>query len=126
MDGRTKAPEEPKANSANGWDPHSIFEINQQAFQSWARGMSALTEHMGQFMQARWREDIGTWNKLTACRDPSQWLECQREYVEKSASDYLTESGKLACLALDLASDGFSALRPAVRETVPPREMAAA
>ncbi len=124
MDGSKKPSEGPKAGPAKAWDSRIMFDINQQAFQCWARSLSTLTQHMGQFVQTRLREDIDAWGKLSACRDPAQWLECQREYVEKSASDYLNESGTLARLALDMASEGFSALRPERGEMVRPSEMA--
>ena len=126
MDGSKKVTEEPKAAPAKVWDPRMVFDINQQAFQCWARSLSTLTEHMSQFAQARLREDIDAWGKLTACRDPGQWLECQREYVEKSTSDYLSESSTLARLALDIASEGFSALRSERGNTLRTGAMASA
>ncbi len=122
MSERTKSREGSQAHPTNGSAPPFFFNIDQQPFQSWARGMSALTEEMGQFMQARLREDIGAWSKLTACRDPSQLLETQRQYVEKSAADYLDEAGKLTRLALDMTNDSFSALRESGKGMTRPSE----
>jgi len=125
MEARKKVIEGSKAEGGNAWDPRSVLEMSQQALQSWARCVSAVSEHVGQFVQTRWHDDMDAWNRLAACRDPRAWLECQREYFEKSASDYLTESGELVRLAFDTARDGFAALRPSGGETARPREMAA-
>jgi Phasin protein len=123
---RKTSQERAKTNPTSGSAPDLLFNINQHAFQCWARGISALTEQMGQFVQARLREDIGTWSKLTACRDAGQLLECQRQYMEQSATDYLDEVGKLSDLTLEIASDAFSALHANAGGTARSSEMASA
>ena len=111
---------------ATGWDPSSVLAMNQQALECWARAISALTEEMGQFVQARLQEDMGTWAKLTACKDPSQAFECQRQYAEKAAADYLDEANKLSRLTMSIASDRFAAFQSNVGAAAPSKEFAAA
>ena len=97
--------------AASSWDPSSILAMNQKALECWARAISALTEEMGHFVQARLQEDMGTWTKLTSCKDPNQALECQRQYAEKAATDYFDEANKLSRLTIGLANDSFSAFQ---------------
>jgi len=97
--------------AASSWDPSSILAMNQKALECWTRAISALTEEMGHFVQARLQEDMGTWTKLTSCKDPTQAIECQRQYAEKAATDYFDEANKLSRLTMSLANDSFSAFQ---------------
>lgn len=105
-----KSPAGSTAKEPQSWDSRFLFDVNQQAIQRWTRGMSALSEQTNQFMQARFQEEIGAWNKLTACRNPPQLVEWQREYLEKAAADYLGQAEKLSLIAVEIANDSLAAL----------------
>jgi phasin family protein len=104
--------------AAKGWDGQvgSLLAINERAFRSWARGISAFTEEMSRFTQARLKEDAETWQVLAACRSPMDALECQRRYAEKAAEQYLAEAGKLSQIAVSVASENLSSLQSEAAE----------
>ena len=102
---------EAKAVTANNWDAGQLLAANQHALEAWARAVSALTDEVSQFVQARLREDMSTWTKLAACKDPSQAFECNSQYFQKATTDYFGEAGKLSRLTMNVASDSFSAFR---------------
>lgn len=110
----------------DGWDPRLLFRINQHAIECWARGGSALREEMTQFVHARMQEDMGTWARLTICRDPIEAFECQRHYAEKAATDYFDEAGKLSRLAMSIATESVSALQGEERAATSSQEARAA
>ncbi len=103
---------------AKGWDGQlsSLLAINERAFRSWARGISAFTEEMSRFTQARLREDTETWQVLVGCRNPMDALECQRRYAEKAAEQYLAEAGKLSEIAVSVANENLSSLQTEAAE----------
>ena len=103
-----KRPSEAKFGMPIGWDPTSLVSANQKALECWSRAVSALTEEVGQFMQARLQEDMGIWGKLTSCKDASQVFECQRQFVQKAATDYLDQANKLSRITMDLAGNGLA------------------
>jgi len=90
--------------------PFDFFAFNRSAFESWARNMSKLSQEMAQFMQARLKEESLMWEKLAACHDPAEVVQCQSEFAAKTGTDYVEASQKLSRLMLDFAkSYGFDA-----------------
>src|ERR1700751_3889983 len=81
----------------------TIFTYNRNAFESWARSMSKLSQEMAQFMQSRLKEEAAMWEKLAACRDPSELMQCQGEFAAKTGTDYAEAAQKLSRLMLDFA-----------------------
>jgi hypothetical protein len=82
----------------------TIFAFNRNAFESWAHNMSKLSQEMAQFMQSRLKEEAAMWEKLAACRDASELLQCQSEFAAKTGSDYTEAAQKLSRLMLDFAN----------------------
>ena len=101
------------AASGNAWLEQftGLFAFNEQAFASWARGVSAVAEEMGRFTQARWHEDAEIWQVLAACRNPLDAIECQRRYAEKAAGQYMEEANKLTQLVMDATNESFTSLQ---------------
>lgn len=85
-----------------------VFGMNCRAFESWAHGMSKLSNEMAQFMLTRLREESAMWEKLAACRDPADLIECQSQFAAKTGTDYAEAAQKLSRLMLDFAS-GYGA-----------------
>jgi len=98
---------------SNPWNGqlNSLFALNEEAFTSWARGVSAFAEEMGRFTQTRLHEDAEAWQVLATCRNPMDALECQRRYAEKAAGQYIEEANKLTQLVMDAANGGLSSLQ---------------
>ena len=82
----------------------TIFAFNRNAFESWARNMSKLSQEMAQFMQSRLKEEAAMWEKLAGCRDASELLQCQSEFATKTGTDYAEAAQKLSRLMLDFAN----------------------
>ncbi|HWE75156.1 MAG TPA: phasin family protein [Stellaceae bacterium] len=82
----------------------TIFAFNRNAFEAWAHNMSKLSQEMAQFMQSRLKEEGAMWEKLAACRDPAELLQCQSEFAAKTGTDYAEAAQKLSRLMLDFAN----------------------
>lgn len=103
------------------WDPSQFAGANQRAFDSWIRGMGAVTEEITQFAQTRLREDMATLTELAACKDINQAFACQRKYADKMAADYIDEFSKLSGLTISVTSaalqDASGSAAAAARES---------
>ncbi len=107
--------DKPKNASAgeSGAPFDTIFTFNRNAFQAWAQNMSQLSQEMAQFMQSRLKEEAAMWEKLAACHDPSELLQCQSEFAAKTGSDYAAAAQKLSRLMLDFANNSLKPNRAA-------------
>lgn len=86
----------------------TIFAFNRNAFETWANNMSKLSQEMAQFMQSRLKEEGAMWEKLAACRDPAELLQCQSEFAAKTGTDYAEAAQKLSRLMLDFANTSIT------------------
>ena len=94
-------------------DVDTMFAFNQRAFETWANGMSRLSQEMSQFMQTRLQQESEMWQKLAACRNPSDLVEAQSEFASKTGTDYAEVAQKLSRLMVDFASHlGTDAMHP--------------
>jgi hypothetical protein len=84
----------------------TIFAFNRNAFESWARNMSKLSQEMAQFMQSRLKEVAAMCEKLAACHDAADIVQCQSEFASKTGRDYAEAAQKLSRLMLDFANSG--------------------
>lgn len=96
-------PDDKRRSAAEPTAPFDFFAFNRGAFENWARNMSKLSQEVAQLMQARLKEESVMWDKLAACRDPSQVVQCQSEFAAKTGSDYVEAAQKLSRLMLDFA-----------------------
>jgi hypothetical protein len=101
------ATDKPKNASAaeSGAPFDTIFAFNRSAFESWAHNMSKLSQEMAQFMQSRLKEEAAMWEKLAACHDASELMQCQSEFAAKTGTDYAQAAQKLSRLMLDFANN---------------------
>lgn len=103
-------PDDVKATHSAGTDKEErgesapMFGMNRRAFESWANSMAKLSNEMAQFMLTRLREEAGMWEKLAACRNAADVIECQSQFVAKTGRDYAESAQKLSRLMLDFAS----------------------
>jgi len=82
----------------------TIFAFNRNAFEAWAHNMSKLSQEMAQFMQSRLKEEGAMWEKLAACRDAAELMQCQSEFAARTGTDYAEAAQKLSRLMLDFAN----------------------
>ncbi len=98
----------PEAWNAVFWP---TAEMNRRAFECWARGMSALSHDLAQFLQSRLLEDSTMWEKLATCRDPADAFACQSKFAAQAGADYAEAAQKFSRLMLDIAGSCGTGLR---------------
>jgi hypothetical protein len=84
----------PRAAKTNGAEAPMLMTAS--LWNEWMRQAFALSQEVSSFVMARASEDIGALTRLASCRDPAQFLECQQQFAQKAAGDYLAEGQKIA------------------------------
>ena len=84
----------------------------QAAFDCWARGISAFTEEVANFVQTRLREDMSALADLAKCKNAGEAFEFQSRFAQKTASEYFDEFNKVSRLAMTMASEVFATRQP--------------
>lgn len=59
-------------------------------------GTAEIAQEVVSFWQNRFRADVNVWKAFLECRTPGDLFECQRKFVEKTATDYVEEANKLS------------------------------
>jgi len=114
MTGREKIPGSPNAKSLlTGSMPQigALFDGNQRAMTRWFEGMLAIYQEVAQFAQYRLQEDTAAWLKLIGCRSPSDALECQKHFAERTSAEYSEEAVKLSEMMVSVATQALSPQR---------------
>lgn len=90
----------------------------RQTLETWMRsGDGALkraalfTEEIMDFSRNRFQADLEAWDAIASCRSPADFVECQRQYVQKASSDYLEEANKLTTGMMAFLTDVAAPLR---------------
>ncbi len=90
----------------------------QQALENWMQSgggalkrAALLSEELMNFSRSRLQADIEAWEAIGSCRSPADFLERQRQYVQKASSDYLEEATKLTTGMVAFLSDVATPLR---------------
>lgn len=71
---------------------HGWIETNSVMLQE---GLG-IAGQVAQFSQSRVRTDLDLWQTLSGCGSMSELIDCQVQYVKRTASDYLGEAQELA------------------------------
>lgn len=89
-----------------------------QVLGSWTQNSAAtvkdsfeLAHEMLTFSQARLQANIDAWRALATCRNPVDFLECQKEFAEKATAQYLDETNKLTTRVIGMMSTAAAPLR---------------
>lgn len=116
--------EKPKrANGANGLIPDfgTWMDGGNRILESWTQSNSAMmkgglefAQEMLAFSQARLQADIDSWRALTACRNPGDLFECQKDYTQKATAQYLDEANKLTTRMFGVISGATTPFREQV------------
>jgi len=90
---------------------------NGRLLESWAQcnaaaleGAIEVAQEMLAFSQARFQADLEAWTALTACRNASDFLECQKDAAEKATVQFL-EAGKIASKMAGIVSTAAAQMR---------------
>ncbi len=83
------------ANALDSW---------AQSSSSMMKGTFELAQEMLTFSQMRLQANIDAWTALTACRNPGDLLECQKEFTDKAAAQCVDEANKLSSRMISIMS----------------------
>jgi hypothetical protein len=99
-------------------DFSSWTDGGMQALGSWTQSSAAtmkdsfeLAHEMLTFSQARLQANIDAWQALATCRNPADFLECQKEFADKTTAQYLDETNKLTTRVIGIMSTAAAPLR---------------
>jgi hypothetical protein len=113
-----------KAGNGGIPDVSSWMDSGIHAWESWAQSNSSLmkgslelAQEMLTFSQARLQADIDAWTALTACRNPGDLFERQKDFAEKAAAQYLEEANKLTSRMISIMSDAAVPFREQATKT---------
>jgi len=82
----------------------AALDTGRQALDRWTHGVFECGAELSAFAMARWQEDLESWKALANCRSMDELLQCQCGIVQKAASDYMAEAGKLAQVMMGAAN----------------------
>jgi len=98
-------------------DLGSWLSSYNQALESWTQSGNGLVQKAAElsqeimdFSQSRLRADLDAWEAITACRNPADFFECQRQFAQKATRDYFDEASKLVSRSLALMSEAAQPL----------------
>jgi hypothetical protein len=91
-------------------------EVNQilflgAAYERWVDNLFRISEGISQFAQDHIQRDIAAWKRFATCRDPSEFLECERIVAEETMSQFAEDILKVSRLFATVA--GNNSLPPA-------------
>ncbi len=98
----------PGQTSPDGQYAHSLTTAARQALSSWACGMIGFIDEVGKFARARLHENMNSWTQISNCRDMTEALRHQQQYVIKAAADYFDVADRLSRLSMDIANQNVS------------------
>jgi hypothetical protein len=110
-----------QTTTGNGSIPDFRTWMDRQshALESWAhfnngmmKGANDLSHEIITFLQRRFQADMDAWKALTACRNPSDMLECQRDFAEMATKEYLEEAKKLTTQVIDIVGSATASFPP--------------
>jgi hypothetical protein len=107
MRGKSAMAEKSKHVESSFIDPLSLFRAGERATENWSRGLGMLSTEMAGFTLARMREHANAWTAIVSDTSASALFDVQRQFVQKAATDYLEEAGKLSRLLTQIATDSF-------------------
>jgi len=89
-----------------------LADTNNHLMENWAQSSSSMmkgavdmAEEIMTFAQSRLQADIEAWKTLAACQNPGEMFECQREFTEKAAAQYLEETSKITARMINVMSE---------------------
>lgn len=89
---------------ANGENLKALMRANEAILE----GLGALGREMLAFGSTRLRADLATSESLMCCKDASEALQVQMDFVRKASEEYYSEANKLMELANKMAKDCWS------------------
>jgi hypothetical protein len=80
-----------------------------RALQTWVEFSNGLmknaleiSQEIMTFSQSRLQAEMGAWQALASCRNPTEFFEHQRQFAEQRTTQYFDEASKLATRIMEL------------------------
>lgn len=116
---KVKAP----ASESSGFDPEAFMSMNGRNMEVAAKtgqamfdGLSAMNSELIRFISTRLKEDLVTSQTLAGCRNPSEIIDAQTEFMRTCMSQYAEEFSKLVDIAGEAAKNSWTPLEDALNE----------
>lgn len=77
------------------------------AYERWVDNLFRISEEISQFAQNRIQRDIAAWQRLATCRDPSEFVECERIMAEETMSQFAEDILKISRLFATVAGTNY-------------------
>lgn len=91
----------------------------QKALDAWLQSNEVLVkatldiaQQILSFGQKRLDDDLSTLRSLMTCQDFNELAECQKQFAEKAATQYMDQASKLTTKLTSLITDAAAATRP--------------
>lgn len=78
------------------------------AYERWIENLFKISEEISHFAQSRIQRDIASWRKLAMCRDPSEFINCERTMAEEAMSQFAEDVFKISQLIATVAGNAYS------------------
>lgn len=89
-----------------------------QSSEAFLDGMTKLSAEMFTFTTHRLQESVRISEAFSQCRDITEALEVQRDYVQHASEEYLQEANRIMALTADMTRAAWSPLQEQATETV--------
>lgn len=107
--------------------PHSfdsLFKANARAAEVWLASWSRFASESANFMTKRWAQDNALVEKLMACKNPTDVLQVQGEFMRNAFADYMKEAEVVASMEHDAGAAGLKAYDEAAKSVLEQSEKA--
>lgn len=78
------------------------------AYERWIDNLFKISEEISHFAQNRIQRDIASWRKLAMCRDPNEFINCERIVAEEAMSRFAEDVFKLSQVIAMAAGNAYS------------------
>ena len=90
---------------------NDVLEQWRQYGTGWMTGAADLAQEMLTFSQKRIQADIDAWRSLAPCRSPGDFADWQRQFTDRSATEYLEEAARLNARLMETIARPFAEAR---------------
>ena len=92
------------AGEANG----SSIPFLGDAYERWVENLFKISEEISHFAQNRIQRDIASWKKLAMCRDPGEFINCERVMAEEAMSQFAEDVFRISQLIAMATGNAYS------------------
>jgi hypothetical protein len=87
-----------------GMDPQSVDALTR-TYRAWVSQATRMQDEALRFAQERFTKDLEAAVQLSRCKDPTEAIALQTEFVSKLAADYFAEGQRIVELMDEMAKE---------------------